>query len=204
MPRAFSTEEKERIRGLLLEKGKELFSQYGLKKTGVTDLAKAVGIAQGSFYLFFNSKEELYFKVLEVEEEVIRGQFIESLMDGRIMNREKFKDFLHRALEVFNENPLIRRLWVDKEIDTLLERLPREMLDKHTIRDTDALAPLIMHWQSEGAMLKDSPEVLAGVIRSLFFLPLHRDEIGEDIFPRVVDLYIEFVANGLIKHSCNE
>lgn len=201
MPKAFSSEEKERIRGLLLEKGKELFSQYGLKKTGVTDLAKAVGIAQGSFYLFFNSKEELYFKVLELEEETIRGKFIESLADGKKMNRQKFKVFLHRALEVFNENPLIRRLWVDKEIDALLERLPREMLDKHTIRDTDALAPLISHWQNEGSMLEESPEVLAGMIRSLFFLPLHRDEIGEDVFSRVVDLYVEFIANGLIKED---
>lgn len=201
MPRPFSTEEKERIISLLLEKGKDLFSQYGLKKTGVAEIAKAVGIAQGSFYLFFNSKEELYFKVLEMEEEEIRGKFIEGLMDGRKMNREKFKDFLRRALKVFYENPLIRRLWVEKEIDTLLERLPREMLDKHTIRDTDALAPLIMHWQNEGSMVDDSPEVLAGVIRSLFFLPLHRDEIGEDIFPRVVDLYVEFIANGLIKED---
>ena len=201
MPKAFSSEEKVLIRGLLLEKGKELFSQYGLKKTGVTDLAKAVGIAQGSFYLFFNSKEELYFKVLELEEETIRGKFIESLADGKKMNRQKFKDFLHRALEVFNENPLIRRLWVDKEIDALLERLPREMLDKHTIRDTDALAPLISHWQNEGSMLEESPEVLAGMIRSLFFLPLHRDEIGEDVFSRVVDLYVEFIANGLIKED---
>lgn len=201
MPRPFTTVEKERIRNLLLEKGKELFSQYGLKKTGVAELAKAVGIAQGSFYLFFESKEELYFRVLEAEEEKIRRKFIESLADGKKMNREKFKVFLHNALEVFNENPLIRRLWVEKEVETLLERLSREMLDQHTSRDTDALAPLIIHWQNEGIMLDEPAEVLAGVIRSLFFLPLHKNEIGEDIFARIVDLYVEFIADGLIKEG---
>lgn len=39
MLRPFSEEEKERIRKLLLEKGKELFSLYGIKKTSIGEIA---------------------------------------------------------------------------------------------------------------------------------------------------------------------
>ncbi len=201
MPRSFSEEEREQIRTLLYEKGRELFSKYGLKKTGVAELARAAGIAQGSFYLFFDSKEELCFKVLEMEEEKIRGKFKEKLLNGKKMNRHGFKAFLQEALLVFHENPLVRRFWIDRELKALLKRLPREMLDRHTIRDTDALVPLIKHWQSEGSMVEEPPEILVGVIRALFFIPLHQDEIGEEIYPRVADLYIDMIANGLIKEE---
>ena len=36
-----------------------------MKKTSVDQLTKAVGIAKGSFYKFFESKEMLFFAVLE-------------------------------------------------------------------------------------------------------------------------------------------
>ena len=203
MPRSFSEEEKERIKNLLYEKGRELFSIYGLKKTGVAELAAAAGIAQGSFYIFFDSKEELYFRVMEIEEERIQAKFKAKLLDGKKMNRQKFKEFLQEALQVFQENPLIRQLWTDRELETLLKRLPRKMLDRHTSRDTDTLVPLIKHWQSEGSMVKESPEVLVGVIRALFFIPLHQDEIGAEIYPRVADLYIEMIARGLVREESN-
>ena len=68
MSRSFSDQEKNMIRTVLLEKGRELFARHGLKKTAVGELTAAAGIAQGSFYVFFNSKEELYFEILEMEE----------------------------------------------------------------------------------------------------------------------------------------
>ena len=37
----------------------------GMKKTSVEQLTKAVGIAKGSFYKFYESKEMLFFAVLE-------------------------------------------------------------------------------------------------------------------------------------------
>ena len=37
----------------------------GMKKTSVDQLTKAVGIAKGSFYKFYESKEMLFFAVLE-------------------------------------------------------------------------------------------------------------------------------------------
>ena len=60
MPKAFSEEEKARIRERLLEAGRKRFTRYGLKKTTIEELAGAARIAKGSFYLFFDSKEELY------------------------------------------------------------------------------------------------------------------------------------------------
>ena len=64
MPKGFTTEEKEIIKNTLIEKGAELFGTYGLKKTNIEEITNAVGIAKGSFYSFYNSKEELFLDVL--------------------------------------------------------------------------------------------------------------------------------------------
>ena len=64
MPRAFSEREKEIIRGTLREKGNEYFATYGLRKTTVENLARAAGISKGTCYLFYQSKEELFFDIL--------------------------------------------------------------------------------------------------------------------------------------------
>lgn len=198
MPRPFNKEEKKEIRTKLLTEGKDLFIRFGLKKTGIAELTKAAGISQGAFYLFFNSKEELYFAILEQEEQVIRDRFLKWLSEAEPLNRSKFREFLRLAVKVFEENPLLRRLWLEREIDDLLSKLPSSLMEQHTARDTEVLGPLIKHWQDAGYIIKGSPEVIAGVIRALFLLPLHYQEIGEDLFPEVLERYIDFIANGLI------
>jgi len=201
MPRPFNEEEKTQIRAKLLAEGKDLFIRFGLKKTGIAELTEAAGISQGAFYLFFNSKEELYFAILEQEERVIRERFVKWLGKAEPLNRSKFRDFLRLALQVLEENPLLRRLWLEKEFDDLLNKLPSSLMEQHTTRDTEVLEPLIKHWQEAGYMVEGSPEVIAGVIRALFLLPLHYQEIGEDLFPEVLDKYIDFISNGLIKED---
>ena len=61
MPKGFTDSEKERISAAILREGRQLFSQYGLKKTSIGEITSAVGISQGAFYLFFGSKRNCTF-----------------------------------------------------------------------------------------------------------------------------------------------
>ena len=74
MPKGFTEKQRENIQKALLNTGKTLFSQYGLNKTSIGDLTKAVGISQGAFYQFYPSKEMLYYTVLKEEEIYIKAQ----------------------------------------------------------------------------------------------------------------------------------
>ncbi|MEW6424420.1 MAG: TetR/AcrR family transcriptional regulator [Bacillota bacterium] len=95
MTRAFNQEEKEMIHNLLLKKGKELFSIYGLKKTSIEDLTKATDIAQGTFYRFYRSKEDLYFDIIEEEEKALQKKLIEHL-DSVQVTAEELKSFFSK------------------------------------------------------------------------------------------------------------
>jgi len=74
-------------------------------------------------------------------------------------------------------------------------------MDKHAKRDAAFMEPLIRHWQETGVMIDSSPDAIAGVIRSLFILPLYQKEIGEEVFTEVMELYISSIACGLIMET---
>ena len=62
---AFTDFETEQLRKALLKETRHCAVTLGMKKTSVDQLTRAVGIAKGSFYKFYESKEMLFFAVLE-------------------------------------------------------------------------------------------------------------------------------------------
>ena len=62
---AFSEEKNEIIRQELLAEARRCALTLGMRKTSVEQLTEAAGISKGSFYKFFDSKELLFFAVLE-------------------------------------------------------------------------------------------------------------------------------------------
>lgn len=64
MPKAFSEEEKEQIKNQILETAVELFHDKGTKSINIQELTRRAGIAQGSFYSFWNDKDALIMDVM--------------------------------------------------------------------------------------------------------------------------------------------
>jgi AcrR family transcriptional regulator len=80
--KGFSDERRTHIRRELLEEGRKLFTRYGLRKTTMADLTGPVDIAPSTFYQFFDSKEELYIKILEREGERFYERAVEPLEEN--------------------------------------------------------------------------------------------------------------------------
>ncbi|WP_042347922.1 TetR/AcrR family transcriptional regulator [Bacillus massiliigorillae] len=60
MAKSFTDDEKINIRENLLKACELSWSKYGYKKTNISDLCTSAGISKGAFYMFFQSKEELF------------------------------------------------------------------------------------------------------------------------------------------------
>lgn len=73
MPKGFTDDEKKIITKKLIEECKYSWQRYGYKKTSVDELCKNVGISKGAFYIFFKTKEELFYNTLkEVQENLYK------------------------------------------------------------------------------------------------------------------------------------
>lgn len=199
MSRGFNSYEKQMIRNSLIEQGKFLFSKYGFQKTSIREITKDVGIAQGTFYSFFKSKEELYFVILESEEKGIREQLFNVEKFKEQQPKKVIKDILHQMIYIIETNPLIRQLFLGTNMEDMLRKLPPDLLEKHFRNDSTSLITIIETWRSEGVIFKENPEVIAGVLRSLFVLTLHQHEIGETVYRETVEVLINLIVDGLFK-----
>ena len=94
MPRALTEQDKCRLCNKLLEKGKPVVLSQGVKKISVDDITKAAGMAKGSFYQHFESKEKyLYELIKEIHkhifaqaEQIITGGEVQTNIRGFLMN----------------------------------------------------------------------------------------------------------------------
>jgi len=196
MPK-FTEQEKEHIHQSLMEKGRELFIQYGLAKTSIDDIIQACGIAKGSFYKFFQSKEELYFEILKNEEEV-RETVLNELFRENLPPKELLTSFFHTSFKSVEDNPFLQRVFQNDEHERLTRKLPQQMMEFtkwQTQRGIDAIQILM----ERGVLPQENPEVIVGVIQAIMMLRLHKEEIGTDLFPKVMDKLIDYVTIGLTK-----
>lgn len=196
--RKFTDKDKELLRGKLLEQGRQLFSVHGLKKTSIADLTKSVGIAQGSFYMFYSSKEELYLEILQLEEHAIRSRLLDSLQSTWKLTRPVFKRFLRESFAVMETNPLIRQLYEDDSLESLFRGLPEQKLEEHFESDTRFFVPVIELAQQNGSMIRENPETIVSLLRSLVLLALQKRHIGIDKYEDTIELLIGLVTDGLI------
>lgn len=199
MPRGFTESEKNTIRKRLIETGREAFGRYGLRKTSVDELARGAGISKGAFYGFFDSKEALYFGIVR-DYEAEQHRRLAVLMEGETDDeRARFKGVIRDIFSGLEKDPFLLRLLDREDYDYLWRRLTPEQKEEALTADTDLAEELARGWKARGKLRVDDPRVLAGALRALFTLSLHREDIGEEVFPQVIDLLLEGAVDRLIE-----
>ncbi|MBU2550026.1 MAG: TetR/AcrR family transcriptional regulator [Proteobacteria bacterium] len=196
MTRKFQTSEKQSIQQALMDKGRQLFARNGLKRTSIAELTHAAGIGQGSFYLFYDSKEELYFDVLEREERVI-GQAIQDLLLTRNLTRQRLKQVLAEGLALLLKNDLIRNMLENNEYQQIIRKLPEDRFQGHLTAENRLIAEAVKQFQKTGRLKNIKPAVLRGLLHALFLMHLHRNEIGPVVFPDLLQFLLDAAADEL-------
>ncbi len=196
MPRIFSVKDKTAIREALIDAGAERFRRYGLRRTNVEELARAAGIAKGTFYHFFPSKEDLCMEIFDREERAAAGR-IESILASHRDPRETVRSLLAYAVQFARSESLLTALQETGEYAVLARGVGRELLSRHLDRDVELGRRLLDDLRAKGAECAVEPELLAGVFRAMVLLTLHEGEVGSKIFDRVMEKLVEWTASGI-------
>jgi AcrR family transcriptional regulator len=197
MPKAFSEQEREIIRAQMREKGQKLFEKHGLKKTSVDELTEAVGISKGAFYLFFESKEELFLEILEQIEKEIQTSILEFTIKPRADARKNVGAMLKSFLLTWDDYPLLKH-FSKADFDYLVRKVPHERAMQHANNDEDFTNEFIKKIKREGIAVKASPRLVSNVIKGLFFMGLHRDDLGEEAYQETMNVMIDLVAGYIV------
>lgn len=120
MPTAFTEEEMKRIRTELILAGIRMSKELGLQKMSVEKLTAAVGIAKGSFYLFFGSKEDFILEIGNYTGAETQKMLLSKLNGRKQMSAhefiEFFNEYLHSDLDVMNGLTVNDFFWLQKHI----------------------------------------------------------------------------------------
>ena len=65
MPKAFSEEERKRIRARLIAAGKRNINKVGVRLFSIDEITREASISKGSFYSFYPSREDFILSVFE-------------------------------------------------------------------------------------------------------------------------------------------
>jgi len=202
MPKGFSEREKEIIRNKLLEKGKELLAIYGVRKTSVEDLTKGVGISKGAFYVFYHSKEELFFEIYEGLEKEMKENVVSNLFQPERSPKDSFGNLLKNLILTVDSSPILKNI-KKEDLEYLIRKLPADRVQSHFESDDNAVMGLFENFKDSGFLKEKDTMVVSGILRALFFLIFHKEEIGVEIYPEVISAYVDMIADYLIKDQIN-
>lgn len=195
----FHPTEKERILQQLIDHGRALFVRQGLKKTSLEQLTQAIGVAKSTFYAFYNSKEELYLQLLELEAIAMEKQVWEEVAKAAD-TRDALKAYLNAMVNELERNPLTKRLIEQpEEMEMISRKVTPEFVQRKLERNVKPLIEYIMEQQKQGLMLDADPAVISGVLRASMLLVVHRKDFDEDIFPQIREILFHAVAGTLAK-----
>jgi AcrR family transcriptional regulator len=198
VPKAFSEHEKETIRAQMYEKGRKLFEKQGVQKTSVDELAQAVGISKGAFYLFYESKEELFLEILEGLETDFRGRIFNFSISSKSNARQLLAKLFKDAMLTWDEYPLLKNFGMT-EYEYLARKLPAGRVQAHAHRDNEFVDEFFKRIKREGIAVKAPPRVVSNLMKSLFFVGLHRDDLGSEAYVECMEILADLVARYIVE-----
>jgi AcrR family transcriptional regulator len=100
----------ERTRARLLVAAKEVFEKTGFLNARVSDIAEKAGLSHGSFYHYFDSKEEIFREVAEAVEEQLSAPLGDVILDrsSTATPEERISEAVRRHMQKYcEEAPLM-------------------------------------------------------------------------------------------------
>jgi len=182
---------------ILFNCGKELFSRNGFKDTNVSDITKTSGIGTGTFYNYYSSKDELFMEIYLEENEKLKKKIMKSVnMDqdpGSVV-----KELMLLNLKGMKSNPILKE-WYNKEVSVKIENYFREQkgLNRLDFMYQDFFE-IIKRWQKEGKIRNDiDSTMIMAIFTSIITIEIHKEEIGLQYFPEILDYLTDFTMKGL-------
>ncbi len=181
MARAFSEEEKTKIKESLLNAAQDLISRQGVQKTTVDEIVEECHIAKGSFYAFYKTKELLFWDVILRWHSELEDMMFSRMQKITKITEENLSEFIYDAYMLCFDCGL-GYVITNGDIDYLIRKLPSEVVDAHIANEDDRLIKLLMQLPQFESLDAD---LFSAAFRGLFLMLPYKKEIGprfEEVF----------------------
>ena len=193
MPKIISEYERERTHEAIVHHTRQLIiAKKGIRDVTVDDIARAVGIAKGSFYSYFKSKEECFYQVLETTVADVYQQ-IALIKQEKLSTKEKVEKFVR---EVYLTETRVDYYFNTTDVEALFRKLPPEYSKREANFIGDGLIADIMEMMG---MERVHAEAFYKLLECIEFASV--SAISEQAKEEVLDTLILSLAEYAGKHS---
>ena len=201
MPRAFDESEKLAIRAAMMDAGFKQFERAGLRAARVDDICAAVGIAKGSFYAFFDSKEELFMQIVEAREEQHRRDMFAFIDGARGAPAKRAGGFFDLILGKIESDPILNLIVANNEIAHLTRKLGPERFAKSQAEDRTFVREAARRWRKASGTPIDAGDLL-DLLAIILSVAVQRNQMAGEQYGSMTRLLREmFVARLTETHN---
>jgi len=191
MPKVISEHEREQTRNAIIESTKQLIcTNNGIKNITVDDIANSVGIGKGSFYSYYNSKEECLYSVIKKWESELFEQF-ETIMGGEKSQREKITTFLRESY--LSENSLNRYI-SPTDTEVLLRKLPPEFNEAENEKSNNYIASSMKSFNLDIVQM-EALGALLDCIGFVFSYPAISKQARDEALDTLIEAIVDYIEN---------
>ena len=191
---AFTDEQNEQIRKDLIREARRCGVTIGMRKTSVEQLTEAVGISKGSFYKFFDSKELLFFAVLEDIHTECFAAAQKSLQENAALDpADRTAAAILAACRWLSETKAF--VFIENDAEFLLHRLPEEV---KTARYHDDETHIRLLLEKYDLVPSRGISLAAATVRGLILTVSHKEQIGK-LYPQVLETLVYGACRELFK-----
>ena len=194
------TKSKQETKEALLEAGTELMFEKGYTNTGIAEILKKVNVPKGSFYYYFDSKEDFAVEIINHFDCFYRTEVLSVLRDKSQTPLKRLKAYCKRGKETFMDADCKKGCIIgnlSQEMASQSECLRKKLFE--VISDwSNEFALCIKEGQEMGEIKEDfQPEELAEMFLSGWQGAVMRGKTTRDTKP--LDIFIELTFDGLLK-----
>lgn len=205
MPKAFTPSEKKKISAQLQKAGLERFRQNGIRAARVDDICRDVGIAKGSFYAFYQSKEDLFMAMADERDLKHKADMLEMLENASGTPRDILLQFFDFMLERIETDPVLKIVRDAGELAYLARKVPVERLAENTRRDREFMVQVADIFQNRLGVPHADQQTLEGMLTMMLSLALQDEHlIAADTYDQTMDLMRDVYLSRLLKGPFND
>ena len=175
----FKEEERQEIRERLIALGYGLIREMGLKKMKVSTIAERAGIATGTFYHFFASKEAYVEALIEAQNEEWQKQLAPELQNGGKLTLEQAVRWFRDSFRP--ENNILMELKSHRTEDGMFSAMHDEQEAKRYLACVDGIRPDL------------DVRVIINFFKTIYSMAQNRETFIGDVFETNIDLIFDCI-----------
>lgn len=189
MPANFTEEQRKVIQERLIAIGYDLVREMGLKKMKVSIIAERADIATGTFYHFFNSKEDYVKALIDEQETEYQKQWLPVLQSKGKLTLEQAVHYFRESFR--KENNILMEITLDDWVWLKSHRTKDDLFSRY--HDEQEVQKYLSY--IDGIRLDVDIRIIINFFKTIYSMAQNRDTFIEEVFEKNIDMIFECIYN---------